>query len=71
MKITKEFNVKLKKELILQKTDFLSLKTKTAFQVLIEAFTNALFLQHFDVRLLIYFKTDALNYAISDILTQK
>ena len=69
--ITKEFNVKLKKKLILWKTDFLSLKTKTVFQVLIEAFTSTSFLQHFDIRLLIYLKTDASDYAISDILTQK
>ena len=69
--ITKEFNVKLKKKLILCKTDFLFSETKTAFQVLIETFTSTSFLQHFDVKLLIHLKTDASDYAISDILTQK
>ena len=53
------------------KTDFLFSETKITFQVLIKAFTSASFLQHFDVRLLIHLKTDASDYAISDILTQK
>ena len=69
--ITKEFNAKLKKKLILWRTDFLSSEIKTAFQTLIEIFISTLFLQYFNVRLLIHIKTDASDYAISDIFTQK
>ena len=69
--ITKEFNVKLKKKFILQRADFLSSKIKTVFQTLIETFISASFLQHFNVRLFIYIETDASDYAIFDIFTQK
>ena len=69
--ITKEFNAKLKKKLILQRADFLSSEIKNIFQTLIETFISASFLQHFNVRLLIYIETDASDYAISDILTKK
>ena len=68
---TKRSNAKLKKKLILWRSDFLSAEIKTAFRVLIEIFTSASFLQHFDVTLLIHIETDASDYAISDILTQK
>ena len=69
--IIKEFNAKLKKKLILQRADFLSLKIKTVFQTLIEIFISALFLQYFNVKLLLYIEMNAFDYTISDIFTQK
>ena len=68
---TQDFNVKSEKKLILQRTDFLSLKTQTAFRSLMLAFITASFLQHFNVALLIHLETDAFRYAISGILSQK
>ena len=69
--ITKEFNVKLKKKLILWRADFLSLEVKTAFSTLIEIFISTLFLLHFNIKLLIYIEINASDYAISDTLIQK
>lgn len=63
--------MKLKKKLVLWKADFLPSEIKITFKVLIEAFISASFLQHFDVSLLIHIETDASDYAISDIFTQK
>ena len=68
---TQSFNAKFKKKLILQRTGFLSLETQTVFRFLMLAFTITLFLQHFNVVLLIYLKTDASGYTISGILSQK
>ena len=68
---TQGFNVKSKKKLILQRTGFLSLKTQTAFRSLVLTFTTASFLQHFNIMLLIHLETDASEYTISGILSQK
>ena len=68
---TQGFNVKSKKKLILQRTGFLSLKAQTAFRSLMLAFIIASFLQHFNVVLSIHLETDASEYTISGILSQK
>ena len=67
----KEFNMKLKKELTLQRLDFLPSEIKIIFKVLIETFISTSFLQHFNVELLIHVETDASDFAIFSILTQK
>ena len=68
---TQSFNIKLKKKLILQRAVFLSLETQTAFKFLMLTFIVTLFLQHFNVALLIHLETDAFRYTISGILLQK
>ena len=68
---TQDFNTKLKKKLILQRVDFLSLKTQTIFRFLMLTFITASFLQHFNIALLIHLKTDTSEYTISGILLQK
>ena len=49
---------------------FLTLDARIAFKRLRLAFTEALILQHFDQECYIWMKTDALDYAISEILNQ-
>ena len=68
---TKGSNAKLKKELVSRRAGFLSSEAQAAFRVLVQAFTTAPFLQHFNVALPIRLETDASGYAISGILSQK
>ena len=49
---------------------FLTPNAKIAFNRLWLAFTEALILQHFDLECHIQIETDALGYAISEVLSQ-
>ena len=49
---------------------FLTPKARSAFNRLWLAFIEALFLWHFDLECHIWIKTNALGYAISDVLSQ-
>ena len=49
---------------------FLTLNAKTAFNHLRLAFIEALIFQHFDLKYHIWIETDALGYAISEVLSQ-
>ncbi len=51
-------------------TDFLTLRAKEAFIHLQKAITKALILKHFDPKRYIWIETNALGYAISEILSQ-
>ena len=62
---------KTKKNLALQKKDFLTPEACRFFQELVATFTNCPFLVHFDTERPIRLETDASSYAISEILLQK
>ncbi len=68
---TKGAAQRTKKDLALQKKDFLTPEACRFFQELVATFTNSLFFVHFDAKRRIRLETDASGYAISGILSQK
>ncbi len=69
--MTKGVAKRTKKDLALQKKDFLTPEACRSFQELVATFTNSPLLIHLDSKRPIKLETDASSYAISEILLQK
>ena len=68
--MTKEAAQRTKKDKVLRKKVFLTAEAQN-FQELVATFTNLPFDVYFDAKCRIKLETDALGYAISEILSQK
>ncbi len=68
---TKGAAKRTKKDLALQKKDFLTPEARRFFQELIATFNNSPFFVHFDAKRRIRLETDDSGYGISGILSQK
>ena len=68
---TKREAQRTKKDLALRKKDFLTPEACRSFQELVATFTNSPLLVYFDAKCPIKLETDASDYAISGVLSQK